>query len=72
VAISLSHLPACAALRRAPVDPDKIVSIYRDAIGLDEAGELPSGVTCARMIEAILDREEIDQLSAKVIRGVAG
>jgi hypothetical protein len=53
-------------------DPDSVVSIYRDAAGLDEDEQLPPGVNYRRMIETILDRDKIDQLSAKVIQAVAG
>jgi hypothetical protein len=52
-------------------DPAKFVTIYRETVGIDEDEPLPTGVSYAEMVNAILNREEIEHLSARVMQAIS-
>ena len=38
-------------------NPQRLIAIYRDAMGMDELSQLPAGASFTSMIDAIIEQE---------------
>lgn len=56
---SASRQSRAAELRRLQsLDPDQLIALYCEAVGVIPTSQLPSGISFSRMIDEILDRED--------------